>query len=160
MPRFSWAPVAGAICCVLLVSPVRAAPDAGSDDVYNPEIAYWEQTLVVSATRIATPAAQIGSSVTLITAADIAAAQLRTVTDVLKLVPGLNVVQSGPRLPLVLVLLEQPHATISTPIPTPLDPACMDKSSVRTRVDTWPPRRKWVTRTAAAAAARARRSSR
>jgi vitamin B12 transporter len=51
--------------------------------------------LVVSATRIATAQPQVGSSVTVITADEIAARQLRTVTDVLKLVPGLNVVQSG-----------------------------------------------------------------
>ncbi len=48
-----------------------------------------------SATRIPTPQSQVGSSVTVITAEDIAAQQLVTVTDVLKLVPGLNVVQSG-----------------------------------------------------------------
>ena len=50
---------------------------------------------VVSATGIATPASQIASSVTVITAADIEREQRRTVPDALSTVPGLNVVQSG-----------------------------------------------------------------
>ena len=72
---------------ILYAQAVRADASASADESL--------QNVIVSATRIATPAAQIGSSVTVITAADIAAAQLRTVTEVLQLVPGLNVVQSG-----------------------------------------------------------------
>ncbi|HEV8019280.1 MAG TPA: TonB-dependent receptor [Steroidobacteraceae bacterium] len=53
------------------------------------------QLVVVSATRVPTPALQIASSVTVITAEDIAARQERTIADVLKDVPGLNVVQTG-----------------------------------------------------------------
>ena len=53
------------------------------------------ERVVVSATRIATPASPSACCVSLITAEDIAAEQLRTVPDILKLVPGLNVVQSG-----------------------------------------------------------------
>ena len=87
MPRISLAPVAGAVCLTLFIQPVLAQETSRQDEPL--------ETLVVSATRIATPAAQLGSSVTVITAADIAAEQLRTVSDVLKLVPGLNVVQSG-----------------------------------------------------------------
>ena len=87
MPRISLAPVAGAVGLILFIQPVLAEDSSGQDESL--------ETLVVSATRIATPAAQLGSSVTVITAADIAAEQLRTVSDVLKLVPGLNVVQSG-----------------------------------------------------------------
>jgi len=49
----------------------------------------------VSATGIATPLDQIGSSVTVITAADIERTQRRTLPDVLNNVPGLNVVQTG-----------------------------------------------------------------
>jgi vitamin B12 transporter len=78
MQRLSLAPAIGALCLVLLVQAARA-----------------QEEVVVSATRIATPVAQVGSTVTVITADDIAAQQLRTVTDVLKQVPGLNVVQSG-----------------------------------------------------------------
>jgi vitamin B12 transporter len=81
------APALGAVCLILSIPSVRAAESSSADETL--------QNVVVSATRIATPAAQIGSSVTVITADDIAAEQLRTVSDVLKLVPGLNVVQSG-----------------------------------------------------------------
>jgi vitamin B12 transporter len=53
------------------------------------------QAIVVTATRIPTPELQIASSVTLVSADDIAARQLRTLPDLLKEVPGLNVVQTG-----------------------------------------------------------------
>ena len=52
-------------------------------------------SVVVSATRVPTPAIEVASSVTLITAEDIEARQERTISDVLKDVPGLNVVQTG-----------------------------------------------------------------
>lgn len=51
--------------------------------------------IVVSPTTIPTPASQIGSSVTVITASDIEREQRRTLPDVLSSVPGLNVVQTG-----------------------------------------------------------------
>ena len=51
--------------------------------------------VVISATQIATSAALIANSVTLITAEDIAREQSRTVADALRTVPGLNVVQNG-----------------------------------------------------------------
>jgi len=53
------------------------------------------QSIVVTATRIPTPELQIASSVTVVTAEEIAARQIRTLPDLLKEVPGLNVVQSG-----------------------------------------------------------------
>jgi vitamin B12 transporter len=53
------------------------------------------QLIVVSATRLPTPALEVASSVTVITAEEIAARQQRTIADVLKDVPGLNVVQTG-----------------------------------------------------------------
>jgi outer membrane receptor protein involved in Fe transport len=52
-------------------------------------------TTVVSPTGIPTPIAQVASSVTVITAADIEREQRRTVPDLLSTVPGLNVVQTG-----------------------------------------------------------------
>ena len=52
-------------------------------------------TIAVSPTLIPTPAAEVASSVTVITGEEIARMQRRTVTDVLMTVPGLNVVQSG-----------------------------------------------------------------
>ncbi len=53
------------------------------------------QTIIVTATRIPTPQSQIASSVTVITAEDIAARQDQSLPDALKEVPGLNLVQSG-----------------------------------------------------------------
>lgn len=53
------------------------------------------EPVVVSATRVPTPESQIASSVTLITAEDIARKQEQTLPQVLKDVPGLNLVQSG-----------------------------------------------------------------
>jgi len=50
---------------------------------------------VVSATTVPTPANQIASSVTVITAADLARDQRRTLPDALATVPGLNIVQAG-----------------------------------------------------------------
>jgi vitamin B12 transporter len=50
---------------------------------------------VMSATTIPTPADQVASSVTVITAADLERDQRRTVPDALNAVPGINVVQTG-----------------------------------------------------------------
>ena len=52
--------------------------------------------VVVTATRLPTPLEQVASSVTVITAEDIARNQFRTLSEALTAVPGLNVVQSGP----------------------------------------------------------------
>src|SRR5947208_5758877 len=54
-----------------------------------------EGEIVVSATKIETPINQIGSSVTVITAEEIALNQERSLPDVLRPVPGLNIVQTG-----------------------------------------------------------------
>src|SRR5690348_11504697 len=51
--------------------------------------------VVTVATRTETPEYQIASSVTVITADEIAQQQARTLADVLRDVPGLNLVQSG-----------------------------------------------------------------
>jgi vitamin B12 transporter len=64
------------------VPPGVAAPDANAPVVYSP-------------TAVATPARDIGSSVTVITAGDIEREQRRTVPDALANVPGLNIVQTG-----------------------------------------------------------------
>jgi len=53
------------------------------------------QPVVVSATRVPTPPEQVASSVTVVTAADIEARQERTIVEVLKDVPGLNLLQTG-----------------------------------------------------------------
>ncbi|HMD29262.1 MAG TPA: TonB-dependent receptor [Steroidobacteraceae bacterium] len=69
------------------LSTALAAPNAASDDQL--------ETLVVTATRIPTPELDVASSITVITADDIAARQVRTLPDLLKEVPGLNLVQTG-----------------------------------------------------------------
>jgi vitamin B12 transporter len=51
--------------------------------------------IVVSATRVPTPEDEVASSITLITAADIEAQQSRTLPDILAMVPGVNIVQTG-----------------------------------------------------------------
>jgi vitamin B12 transporter len=51
--------------------------------------------IVVGATRVATPASQLASSVTVITAQEIERNQWRTLPDVLRAVPGLTLVQTG-----------------------------------------------------------------
>ena len=53
------------------------------------------QTMVITATRIPTPELDLASSVTVVTAEEIAARQERTFAEVLKNIPGLNVVQQG-----------------------------------------------------------------
>jgi vitamin B12 transporter len=54
-----------------------------------------DENVVVSATRVPTPVAEVASSVTVITAAQIEARQDRSLPDVLREVPGLNLVQTG-----------------------------------------------------------------
>ena len=73
--------------CFLLLAVLTGVAHAAD----NPEL----QTIVITATRLPTPKLKVASSVTVITAADIAAEQERTLTDVLQDVPGLNVVQVG-----------------------------------------------------------------
>jgi vitamin B12 transporter len=67
----------------------RASADAGSAEAGNAAL------VVVSATRIPTPESEVASSVTVISAADIAAKQSQSLPDILEDVPGLNVVQTG-----------------------------------------------------------------
>ncbi len=52
--------------------------------------------IVVTATRTGTPLSQIASSVTVITAEEIEAKQQTQVLDVLRSVPGVNIMQQGP----------------------------------------------------------------
>ena len=54
-----------------------------------------DEGVVVSATRLSTPVAQVASSVTVITAADIERRQDRSLPDVLRDVPGLSITQTG-----------------------------------------------------------------
>jgi vitamin B12 transporter len=79
-------------CCFLVAFSFDAsranAQDASSQPVELPPV-------VVGATLIPTPESELGTSVTVISAEEIAARQQRTLPDALLTVPGLNVVQSG-----------------------------------------------------------------
>ena len=79
---------AAAVIAAVQAAQSPAQAQSQSEPVVLPQVS-------VSATGIATPLDQIGSSVTVITAADIARSQRRTLPDVLNNVPGLNVVQTG-----------------------------------------------------------------
>ena len=61
----------------------------------SPELEQEPDTVVVTATRIPTPVVQVASSISVMTADEIASRQLQSLPDVLKTMPGLNVVQSG-----------------------------------------------------------------
>jgi len=78
------------ICVAALLIPfsaIRAETGGESSDSL--------QSVIVTATRIPTPEIEVASSVTVVTAEEIAARQIQTLPDLLKEVPGLNVVQTG-----------------------------------------------------------------
>jgi vitamin B12 transporter len=72
-----------------------AAQPATPSSTGSPNQPLTLPTIVVSPTTIPTPANEIASSVTVITAGDIERQQYRTLPDALSAVPGLNVVQTG-----------------------------------------------------------------
>jgi vitamin B12 transporter len=74
---------AAAMTGLMPASAAHAAAEVAADEV------------VVTATRFPTPESQVASSISIITGAEIEARQLRTLPDVLKDLPGLNIVQSG-----------------------------------------------------------------
>lgn len=79
----------------LVVSLLSAAFPARAQDGYQLTAKPLPPIDIVSATLVPTPADQVASTVTVITAADIERDQRRTVPDALQAVPGLNVVQTG-----------------------------------------------------------------
>jgi vitamin B12 transporter len=81
MGRSLWAALA--VPCVVVTCGRAAAQDHDLPSV------------VVTATRIPTPASEVASSVTVITESDIAQKQAATLPDILATVPGLNLVQVG-----------------------------------------------------------------
>ena len=85
MRKSSIASIAG----VALFAAVSLLESAGAAVDDSPD------TVVVTATRIPTPELQVASSITVVSADDIADRQIQTLPDLLKLVPGLNVVQTG-----------------------------------------------------------------
>jgi vitamin B12 transporter len=78
--------IAAFLPCSLLL----AAPEAGAQDR-----AIVLRPITITATRLPTPENEVGSTVTVITAEEIERKQHRTISDVLREVPGLNLVQSG-----------------------------------------------------------------
>lgn len=78
-----------AALCALAVSPF-----AYSQNVDSPPPAQLPE-LIVTATRIEIPAEQVGSTVTVITAEEIKKSQKQSVAEILRTVPGLDVVRAG-----------------------------------------------------------------
>lgn len=76
------------VCAAMGAAALMPAARAQDNAVLLPQI-------VVSATTVPTPSTEVGSSVSVITAQDIQQRQLRTVSDALKTVPGVEVVQTG-----------------------------------------------------------------
>ncbi len=79
----------------MLRSIVLALPLYGFVGVASAALEDQPDTVVVTATRIPTPELQVASSITVVTADDIAAREIKTLPDLLRQVPGLNVVQTG-----------------------------------------------------------------
>jgi vitamin B12 transporter len=79
----------------ILFPVIASLPLCGSAAFANSELEDVPDTVVVTATRIPTPQLQVASSISVISADEIAARQLQTLPDLLKDMPGLNVVQSG-----------------------------------------------------------------
>src|SRR5438067_8298485 len=90
MRNRSWLMAAAVLLAVPFLS---RAQDAASSAL--PKAETESEGIVVSATRIETPVNEIGSSVTIITDKEIERDQKRTLPDVLRTVPGLNIVQTG-----------------------------------------------------------------
>lgn len=86
-------PHGAALALLAAVPPLAFAPHAARAQDVAPGVVLDEIT--VSATRLPVPVRQVGSSVTVITADDIARDQRRTLPDALATVPGANVVQTG-----------------------------------------------------------------
>ncbi len=78
------------LACIAAVAAAAAAAAAATADY-----AEGPDTIVVTATRIPTPELDVANSITVVTADDIAVAQIQTLPDLLKGVPGLNLVQTG-----------------------------------------------------------------
>jgi vitamin B12 transporter len=86
------APYAFTLVFSITLSPVVAEPAPGpQSDAPTVDL----PQIVVGATRVPTPESELGTSVTVITAEEIAAKQQRTLPAALLEVPGLDVVQTG-----------------------------------------------------------------
>jgi vitamin B12 transporter len=79
----------------LILAGVPLEPGARAQDSSPPPIVINTPITVIGATRVPTPEDQLGTSVTVITGDQIEQKQERTLPEVLRDVPGLNVVQNG-----------------------------------------------------------------
>ena len=77
-----------AVCSASLVAVVALPAAALAQEAAR-------ENLVINVTRLPTPAEEVGSSVTVIDAAEIEERQRRTLSEALETVPGVNVVRSG-----------------------------------------------------------------
>jgi vitamin B12 transporter len=68
---------------------------ASSTEQKKEDRQYQIDEMVVTATKVETPAKEVGSSITLITRQDIEAQQKTSVLDILRTVPSLDVIQNG-----------------------------------------------------------------
>src|SRR3954454_21806224 len=91
MQKRSWLLAAALLSAVPFISRAQGAVTFGALSSSEAET----EGIVVSATKIETPLNEIGSSVTVIPSQEIERRQQRTLPDVLRTVPGLNVVQTG-----------------------------------------------------------------
>lgn len=89
------APFRSRIALPFLVASLPLATSARAQDLPPQPIVIQTPITVIGATRLPTPEDQLGTSVTVITGDQIEQKQQRTLPDVLRDVPGLNVVQNG-----------------------------------------------------------------
>ncbi len=85
-----------AVLVLTMSSQALFASEADTTDVPTNEV-YQLDGIVVVANSEVTPMREVGSSVTVITAQEIKKSQKQSVTEVLRTVPGLDVVQTGAR---------------------------------------------------------------
>jgi vitamin B12 transporter len=90
MPRSRGYFVVGTVVLTFSAFAVFAAEGAESPDSSDSV-----ESVIVSATRLPTPESEVASSVTVITAEEIAVRQERSLPDILRDVPGLNIVRTG-----------------------------------------------------------------
>jgi vitamin B12 transporter len=79
----------------LIASAVPADAALAAEGAGAPDSPDSVESVIVSATRLPTPESEVASSVTVITAEEIDARQERSLPDILKDVPGLNIVRAG-----------------------------------------------------------------
>jgi vitamin B12 transporter len=96
----SWAPIqenlVRRLSFLVVVAAVQVSLGVGARGAAaSTEAEEGPETIVVTATRIPTPEIQVASSISVVTADEIADRQIQTLPDLLKDLPGLNVIQTG-----------------------------------------------------------------